>query len=196
MIEFWDKRYGGERYAYGELPNMFFKQEILKLKPGKLLLPAEGEGRNAVFAATLGWQVSAFDISTAGQKKAFALADKFGVKIDYRIATFEQFEKFAKAYDCVALIFAHSIPRKLNHRLAQEWLKPGGKIILQGFEKAQLLKNSGGPSNIDLLFSREELEADFAKLNLLNIEIGETELNEGEFHMGMADVINLTGLKK
>jgi hypothetical protein len=59
MNNFWDERYADEEYVYGTTPNQYFKQELEKLTPGKILLPGEGEGRNAVFAATQGWKVTA-----------------------------------------------------------------------------------------------------------------------------------------
>ena len=75
MIDFWNDRYGADEYAYGTLPNEFLKAELAKLKPGSILFPAEGEGRNAVFAAKQGWQASAFDMSTAGKSKAEQLLE-------------------------------------------------------------------------------------------------------------------------
>ena len=83
MKEFWDARYKDSAFAFGEEPNEYFKEQISNLKPGKLLMPAEGEGRNAVFAAKLGWDVHAFDQSLNGQKKAMDLALKNKVNINY-----------------------------------------------------------------------------------------------------------------
>ena len=80
--DFWNKRYKAEVSAYGTKPNVFFKQEIDKLTPGKLLLPCEGEGRNAVYAAVKGWEVSAFDQSVEGMKKAIISAKQSHVEID------------------------------------------------------------------------------------------------------------------
>ena len=80
---FWNERYASEAYAYGILPNSFFKKQLDQLKPGKILLPAEGEGRNAVYAATQSWKALAFDISDSGRKKSLDLADKHQVNIEY-----------------------------------------------------------------------------------------------------------------
>ena len=76
MKEFWEIRYAEKQYAYGENPNVYFKEQLDKLKPGKILLPAEGEGRNAVYAAKQGWEVMAFDLSSEGKNKAEKLAAK------------------------------------------------------------------------------------------------------------------------
>ena len=87
-IDFWNTRYREKEYAYGVEPNVFFKEQIQKIKAGTLLLAAEGEGRNAICAAKLGWTVSAFDISIEGQKKALALAKKKQVKIVSHLESF------------------------------------------------------------------------------------------------------------
>ena len=83
MKQFWEERYGKEEFAYGEEPNQFLKEQLANVEPGTILFPAEGEGRNAVFAAELGWYVCAFDLSSEGQRKANVLAQKKGVEIDY-----------------------------------------------------------------------------------------------------------------
>src|SRR5215467_1120403 len=85
----WNDRYSNDEYAYGELPNNYFKEQLEKLNAGTLLLPAEGEGRNAIFAAKLEWSVSAFDISSEGKIKADRLGKKNNVKIDYRVGVLE-----------------------------------------------------------------------------------------------------------
>ena len=74
-IERWNDRYSKDEFAYGEQPNNYLKEQLQKLDAGAILFPAEGEGRNAVFAAKLGWTVSAFDISVEGKKKALLLAE-------------------------------------------------------------------------------------------------------------------------
>lgn len=197
MKEFWDTRYSTSDYAYGQNPNDFFKHELQKLKPGKILLPAEGEGRNAVYAASLGWKVTAFDISNEGKKKADKLAADFGVAINYQITDFEQFDMNKDTFDCIALTFAHTLPqkRKIHHQLVQKWLEPKGTLILQGFSKEQINYQSGGPKDEKMLFSAQELEEDFNQLTHLSIEQKEIILNEGPFHQGPAAIINLTGKK-
>lgn len=195
MNDFWNARYADTDYVYGEEPNEFFKQELLKLKPGKLLLPAEGEGRNAVFAARMGWDVTAFDASIEAKKKAEKLAAKFKVEIHYTVAAFDQFTAEENSFDAIGLTFAHMPFRTKLHRQVMQWLKPGGRVILQGFSKEQIHENSGGPGNIDQLFSEEELKADFSALSELEINYDSTVLNEGKYHQGKARVINLTGVK-
>ncbi|MFV0591208.1 MAG: class I SAM-dependent methyltransferase [Draconibacterium sp.] len=197
MTNFWDERYSTKEYAYGENPNRFFRQQIEKQTPGSILFAAEGEGRNAVFAATLGWKVSAFDTSSQGKQKALELAKKHKVEIDYRIEGYDTVRFDRESFDCIVLIFAHmqAAARKQNHQHLLNYLKPGGIIILEGFRKEQINKNSGGPKNIEMLFSKEELENDFHGLADIGFEIVDTFLDEGPFHQGMASVIRMFGRK-
>ena len=81
VLRMWDTRYGKDEYAYGTEPNQFLKEKLEDLEPGSILFPAEGEGRNAVYAAQLGWKVSAFDISEVGKQKALKLAGQKKVSI-------------------------------------------------------------------------------------------------------------------
>jgi SAM-dependent methyltransferase len=197
MNNFWDQRYSTEEYAYGEKPNQFIQEELAKLNPGRILFPAEGEGRNAVFAADQGWQVWAFDPSTEGRKKALQLAGKHNVEIDYRIATYENMDYPKNFFDCIVLVFAHMAPHQRNrvHQKLAGLLKPGGHLILEGFSKEQLNYPSGGPRNYDMLFSEEELQHDFSGLSKLSITKTETYLEEGLFHQGPASVIRVFGVR-
>ncbi|MGZ2368543.1 class I SAM-dependent methyltransferase [Ancylomarina sp. YFZ004] len=195
--EMWDERYANENFVYGIDPNMFLKEELLKLNVGRLLLPAEGEGRNAVFAASQSWQVSAFDLSKEGRLKALDLARKNQVNIDYEVAGFEDFTFEKESFDCIALIYAH-VPedkRQDYHQLIAKYLKPGGIIILEGFSKEQLGKKSGGPGQIGMLFSKEILLNDFSELETIKLQELDVELSEGEFHQGIASVIRYIGKK-
>lgn len=193
----WDKRYANKDFVYGMEPNEFFKEQLLKLETGKLLLPAEGEGRNAVFAGSQSWQVSAFDQSMQGRIKALDLAKQNNVQITYEIAGFEDFTSEEESFDCIALIYAHVLEksRKHYHRLILKYLKPGGVLILEGFSKKQLGMKSGGPGQVEMLFSKENLLDDFSELETLKIEDLNVELNEGEYHQGIASVIRYVGKK-
>lgn len=104
MKEQWNKKYSSEMYAYGEQPNVFFKDELDKLPCGKILLPADGEGRNGVYAASKGWQVESFDMSETGREKAMRLAEKMGVEINYRIL---EIQHMAQTYAKEALMQLH-----------------------------------------------------------------------------------------
>jgi SAM-dependent methyltransferase len=200
MNDFWNERYGAPEFAYGEAPNNWLEQELPDVPPGqtqRILLPAEGEGRNAVFAAKKGYTVVCFDASEKGREKAMQLAERHGVVIDYRINDAMHFQIEPGAYDVVALIYAH-FPADLLpiiHARCVEALRPGGHFILEGFAKEQLPLNSGGPKNEAMLFSIDELSQQLAGLRTLDLRRERVLLNEGAFHQGEAEVIRATGLK-
>jgi len=197
MSQFWDQRYREEEYAYGREPNAFFSAQLERIAPGYLLLPGEGEGRNAVYAASQGWTVDAFDQSSVGQSKALALASELGVQISYRLSRMDNFSFMENHYDAVGLLFFHTDPadREYLHRKAFESLKPGGSLFLEAFHKEQLKNNTGGPKSVDMLFDEECLSSDFALFETILLEKREVKLNEGPFHQGAASVIRFLGIK-
>lgn len=195
MNDSWNQRYAQEDYVYGIEPNKFFKNELLKLQPGKILFPAEGEGRNAVYAALNGWNVVAFDSSEEAKIKAVKLALKNKVAIVYINSSIEKFDYEENSFDAIVLIYVHTENREENHQKLLRFLKPGGILILEGFSKNQINNNSGGPRNLTILFSEYELKKDFNTLRNLNISLVKIELNEGLLHIGNASVIRLLANK-
>lgn len=197
MKEFWNDRYAKETYVYGTSPNAFFKEQLRLIDVGTILLPAEGEGRNAVHAAKQGWEVYAFDFSHEAKQKAIKLSEERGVSIHYELASFDEITFRPDFFDCIALFFVHvhSDVRKTYHQKIVEWLKPGGTLLLEGFSKEQINKPSGGPKNIDMLFSGKELTDDFNSLRHIEIYDLNTHLDEGSFHLGKASVIRMKGIK-
>jgi 2-polyprenyl-3-methyl-5-hydroxy-6-metoxy-1,4-benzoquinol methylase len=199
--KFWDDRYGEQEYVYGREPNEFFKESLKKLPVGKILLPAEGEGRNAVHAASHGWDVYAFDQSTEGKHKAMMLASDHMVRIDYRITSAIDMDYPTESFDVVALIYANFTPdiRPEIHQRLCEYLKPGGYIIFESFSKSQLeyqeKYNSGGPKRADMLFDEIEIRREFDTLEINEVQELETELKEGAYHHGPASVIRFIGKK-
>ncbi|MBN2173017.1 MAG: class I SAM-dependent methyltransferase [Bacteroidales bacterium] len=196
-VEFWDHRYAEKEFVYGTEPNNFVRDQIIKLKPGKILFPAEGEGRNAVFAAGLGFEVTAFDASAVGQQKALDLAKSSNVEINYLLRTYETIDFEKNSFDCIVLVFAHmpASTRTIYHQKILSFLKLGGTVLLQGFSKDQIFKDTGGPKDIAMLFSEDDLKQDFSELKDLRIWQEETHLQEGNYHNGLASVINLIGRK-
>ena len=197
MSNFWNNRYSATEYAYGEAPNSFIKEELPKLHPGKALFPAEGEGRNAVFAATLGWEVTAFDPSSEGKRKAQLLADKHNVSIKYLVTDYENANFEKEYFDCICLTYTHmpeNIRNKVHQKLAS-FLKPGGTLILEGFSKEQINRNTGGPKEVGFLFDENELKNDFKSLSSLSTRKMDIELDEGPYHKGISSIIRLKGMK-
>ncbi len=202
MEEFWNARYGNAGFAYGEAPNDFFREQLHALKPGSLLLPADGEGRNAVYAALQGWTPFSSDISAEGKKKAEALGRRFGVALDYRVGDFGELQYPPGSFDAAALIYAHFSPDKKApyHHKVHELLKPGGVVILEAFSKNHMAlkrKNPavGGPGDADFLLSTDEISAYFPGYEIRILQEVEIELQEGAFHQGRASVVRFVGKK-
>ncbi|MEO5675376.1 MAG: class I SAM-dependent methyltransferase [Chitinophagales bacterium] len=201
--ERWNDRYSREEYAYGELPNSYLKKHLGKSKAGSILFPAEGEGRNAVYAARLGWTVSAFDISIEGKKKALRLAETNKVKIDYQVGELQTLNYSIGQFDLIALIYAHfpANIKSLYHKTLDKYLRKGGVIIFEAFSKKHIefsARNEkvGGPKDIEMLFSIDEIKSDFINYDFKELAETEIELSEGIYHNGQGSVIRFVGRKK
>lgn len=193
----WNNRYSTDEFIYGKKPNKFFEEEINKLKPGKILLPGEGEGRNAVYAASLGWDVDAVDQSETGKAKAMQLSSERKVKINYYIENLSSYTPKQNDYDAAAFIFLHLEEnlRSIVFKKAIDSLKTGGKIILEVFEKDQIRYDSGGPKDEALLYSLEDISEEFIELDFENFSKEIITLDEGKYHQGKAAVIRFVGEK-
>lgn len=203
MKEFWNEKFSNKEYVYGKTPNQFFKNilDSLDIK-GKILHPAEGEGRNAVYSAQKGLEVFAFDISVEGKNKALNLAKEKNVIIDYEVSEIMDLQYEDQSFDAVCLTYAHFPPqlRLKYHQKIAELIKPNGIVILEGFSKNNLelkLKNPkvGGPGNIDMLFSEEVIKNDFSNFEVITLEEEKIELVEGTLHNGFSKVIRFVGRK-
>lgn len=195
--EQWDSRYSAEEYIYGVAPNAYFREKLALCRTGRILFPAEGEGRNAVYAATRGWEVFAFDQSEAGRTKAYGLASSKEVKIQYDILTLDEWQVEEATYDCICLIFVH-LPAQMRmkvHQNVMAALKPGGILIFEAFTKDQMPRTSGGPKNLDLLFDPADIRKDFERMEFLHFEVVQVELDEGPLHKGIADVVHFMARK-
>jgi SAM-dependent methyltransferase len=198
MKDFWNERYSNSEYVYGKEPNQFFKRALDRLSPGKLLLPAEGEGRNAVYAASKGWDVLAFDYSEEAKQKALLLAKENEVNIRYEVSFAEDVLLPENEYDAAALIFVH-LPKDIFKPFLQkviESLKPGGILILELYSVKQLGRDSGGPKSKELLFDYDELRSLLKGVNVDLFEEKEVQLREGKYHRGEAIVIRGIATKK
>lgn len=199
----WNERYAGDQFAYGEEPNRYLQEQLERLTPGTILFPAEGEGRNAVFAAKRGWTVFAFDISLEGQKKARQLAERNNVSVDYRVGELDTLQYKEEQFDAIALIYAHfpAAIKSRMHKTLDRYLRKGGTIIFEAFSKNHLQyleKNErvGGPKDIDSLFSEDEIRTDFNNYDIITLKETEVNLQEGIYHNGLGSVIRFVGRKK
>ncbi|PPK87652.1 methyltransferase family protein [Neolewinella xylanilytica] len=201
-LTLWNTRFGEPGYAYGSEPNVFLAAQLQDLPPGTILFGAEGEGRNAVYAAQRGWSVSAFDISAAGRAKALQLATDRGVRIDYRVGDLPELGYAVGQFDAVALIYAHFPPsvRTHYHALLHTYLKPGGALLFEAFGADHLAYRErdpevGGPWDARLLFSVEDLRRDFPGYTIQRLAEEEVELREGKYHNGLGSVVRFVGRK-
>ncbi len=202
MREFWNDRYGKEAFAYGKEPNVFIKETLPSLAPGKILFPAEGEGRNAVYAAQLGWETSAFDFSNQGKEKANRLAESKNVTIDYKISAFLEEKYQPESFDAIGLTFVHFEPeiKTQMHQRLDSYLKVGGHIILEAFSKEhrELSKMNpalGGPPDANMMYALEEIERDFKNYDIIQLSKEMVNLDEGYGHVGESSVIRFIGKK-
>lgn len=198
MKELWEQRFANEEYMYGKEPNEFLKAELENITPMKALFIGDGEGRNSVYAAKIGWQVEANDWSENAKIKALKWARENNVSINYNIVDFENMKLDPESYDLIVLIFIHvDAPlREKLHSMVISALKKDGRIILEAYDKDQLKYNSGGPKTLDLLYSLEEIYTDFNDLEIIKFSKETVTLSEGKIHQGKSSVIRYVGHKK
>ena len=193
----WNERYASGGYIYGTQPNSFLAENA-KLLTGPVLSLAEGEGRNAVFLASLGLVVLGVDGSEVGLEKAKALAESRGVVIRTEVADLATFEPTESFYGSVISISCH-LPSEIRRRLyplVERSLKPRGIFLLEAYTQAQLARNTGGPKDPDLLMARLDLEEAFPNCEVILSQEIEREVNEGDYHTGLASVVQFIARKK
>lgn len=189
----WNERYGSAEYAYGTEPNDFLAAVAARIPPGRVLSIADGEGRNGVFLATLGYDVTSVDSSTVGLAKAQRLAATRGVTITTVAADLADFEIVPGAWEGIVSIFCH-LPPALRQRVHQQVVKglvPGGLFVLESYSVLQLGRGTGGPSSAELLPTLGALRAELAGLELLHAVEIERDVHEGVHHDGRSAVIQV-----
>ena len=193
----WNERYTVDEYIYGTEPNSFLA-EYAEVLSGPVLSLAEGEGRNAVFLASLGLKVHGVDGSDVGLAKAQALARSKGVEIQTEVADLGMFEPEANHYGSVVSISAHlpSAVREKLYPLVERCLRPGGLILLEAYSENQLARDTGGPKDSDMLMTRAKIEGEFPNCEPILLRELEREVSEGTYHTGVASVVQFIGRKK
>lgn len=195
--EFWNEQFGKQEYRYGTEPNAFLAERALDVLPegARVVSYGEGEGRNAVWLARQGFDVTAVEQSREGIKKMLALAKEHGVEVKAVECTIDAYEPPSEGFDAAVLIYIHAPPkeRPALHAKARQSLKEGGVILLEGFTPEQRLlgRNSGGPPSVEMLFTEEILRVDFEGMDIEYLEPREVELSEGPGHQGTANVIRM-----
>lgn len=194
---FWNKRYANGEYLYGTEPNSFLAEHCSLLN-GPVLSLSEGEGRNAVFLASRGLDVLGVDISMVALEKAKKLARSRSVEIKTMVIDLATFEPEENHYGSVVSISAHlpSTVRKKLYPLVDRSIKPGGIIILEAYSESQLLRDTGGPKDADMLMTVDKLYREFPNFEPILLREVEREVSEGEGHTGMASVVQFIARKK
>lgn len=203
ITDIWNERYSSKEYVYGKQPNTYLKEQLETLSVGSILFVGEGEGRNAVYAASKGWKVSAYDISSEGKKKAMLLASQHNVHIDYHVGELQDLNYEKNQFDVIAFIYTHfsTETRSIIHKEVSSYLRLGGTVILEAFSKKQIKHqieghSGGGPKDIDMLYSLEDIRGDFENFKIIELSEIEVCLKEGDFHNGISSVIRFTGQKE
>ena len=196
---FWDDKFKHERYAYGTAPNAFLAERAAWLPAGGAVLSlGEGEGRNAVFLAARGFDVTALDASSEGLQKLERLAAEQGVAVQTRLVDVREAELGSGRFDAVINVYCHLAPedRSAIYARIREALRPGGVFLTEQFSTEQLGRSSGGPKDLRLLMTLGELEAAFADFEVLEARQAEVKLDEGPLHQGPASVVRFVARKR
>ncbi len=193
----WDKRYSEPGYAYGTEPNDFLKEQIAELPRGAALCLAEGQGRNAVYLAAQGFEVTAVDQSAVGLRVAESLAQERGVSIRTIAADLNDFDLGQSAWSAIVSISAHVPPdlRRKVHAGCVRGLAPGGVMLLEAYTPAQVGRGTGGPPVAELCMNLEALREELRGLEVVIGREVEREMREGKYHQGKSAVVQFLGRK-
>lgn len=196
--EFWNERYASDGLVYGEAPNEFLVSVADRLpKKGRAIDIGAGEGRNAIYLASLGLDVMAMDQSEVGMRKAMERAKGLGLSLRTSVADLQDFDAGAASLDVVTSFFVHlpSALRALVHGRVREWLRPGGVFVLEAYAPEQLSRNTGGPRDIARLASLETVVKELEGLVIEHRAALVRNVSEGQFHSGEAAVVQVVARK-
>lgn len=194
----WNARFDKDEFVYGVKPNDFLRAQLYRLPPAAHILSlGEGEGRNSVFLAEQGHQVSAVELSTSGIVKIQRLAHQRQVHVDAIQADLEHHPIEIGQWDAIISIFCH-LPSRVRRQTMQRvcnGLRPGGLLILEGYTPRQLEHGTGGPKELDLLLEPDDLRMDLVGLELLHFVEVTRKVEEGVLHTGTAAVLQVVAQK-
>lgn len=166
----WDNRYQEADLVWSADPNVFLPPLVAGLEPGTALDVACGEGRNAIWLARQGWEVTAVDFSPVGIEKAWQLADD--EEIEWVVADATTYEP-GRTFDLVVVFYLHVLPEDLAAVFdrAVEAVAPGGSLFAVGHAVRNLEHGHGGPSYPEILWSEEVIAPMIQEVDV--IELGE-----------------------
>ncbi|MDQ0214370.1 2-polyprenyl-3-methyl-5-hydroxy-6-metoxy-1,4-benzoquinol methylase [Oikeobacillus pervagus] len=194
----WDQRFRDKKYVYGTEPNVFLTEMQPKLHlTGDALAIAEGEGRNAVYLAEQGMNVTTWDFAKSGLEKTKKLAGSRGVSVQTQLVDLNEAQWQENQWDEIICVFGHFPPevRKKALQGVKQSIKPGGYFVTEVYSHYQIPYNSGGPKVLDLLYAPEEFLHTFKDWRILHFFTGEVDRYEGELHNGLSHVIQFVGQK-
>lgn len=193
--EFWNQRFASDGYIFGTQPAAFLESNLHFLAPGsRVLVPADGEGRNSVFLAERGMHVVATDIAEHGLAKARQLARERAVNVEFLQVDLQGWQWPQAQFDAVVAIFIQFAPPRFRDEIfagMKMAVRPGGMILLHGYTPKQLDYRTGGPSAVEQLYTEELLRGAFSDCELLRLEAYERDLDEGPGHRGRSAIIDL-----
>ena len=196
----WNQRYASADYLFGESPNEFVRASASYLDDTQsVLCVADGEGRNSVWLAERGLQVTAFDFAPNAVVKARRLAQRRDVSVDFHVADIETWRFEPARYDAVVAVFIQFLgPTARDDVFArmQSAVKPGGLFLLEGYRPEQLQYRTGGPGAIENLYTREWVEHAFRDWQMLLLREYDAVLSEGTRHAGMSALIDVVARKR
>lgn len=195
----WDEKFAAEGYLFGEGPNAFLARQADRLKPYRNALAiADGEGRNGVWLAAQGLDVTSMDASSVGLAKAEALAARRGVTLTTQLVDIAVYDWPEGGFDVVVGIFFQFAPPDLRDAIFAGMiraLRPGGLLLLEGYTPRQLQFGTGGPKQLNQLYTADLLREKFAALEILELSEYEAELEEGTRHRGSSALVDLVATK-
>lgn len=195
----WDERYSSPEYAYGTEPNLFLRAHAQRIPKGNVLSLAEGEGRNAVYLAQLGYQVTAVDGSAVGLAKGQRLAQAKGVEdlITWIHADLADYDLGTTRWEGIISIFC-PLPSTLRtriHHAVTRALKPQGIYLLEAYNPNQINQSTGGGKSLDVLQSVATLSQELPELHFEHLCELDREVIEGIYHTGIGSVVQAIGQK-
>lgn len=195
----WEERFQTPDYVFGTEPAAFLQDhvELLGPKGATALSVADGEGRNSVFMAERGLDVTALEYAPSAIAKARKLAKAQGVTLDFREVDVLAHD-WPDTYDIVAGIFIQFVGPEARPALFEgmkQSVKPGGLILLHGYTPKQLEYGTGGPPCAENMYTEDMLREAFDGWEILECRAYERHIEEGEGHKGQSALIDLVARK-
>ena len=198
-LETWNARFARDDYLFGEEPNAFLRKQAHRIAPGgSVLCVADGEGRNGVWLAEQGFDVTSFDFAPNALTKAKRLAQSRKVRLDQQLGDAYSWPWPERQYDALVAVFIQFLPpNRRDDAFAgmMSAIKPGGVFLLEGYRPEQVDYRTGGPPNREHMYTREWIERMFADWQILVLNDYDAEIREGQAHAGMSALIDLVAKK-